>query len=223
MIGNTYKLLLHNQTKVTVTGKRNGKNRTFLITTSDEPLVRRHTWNVSSKGYVTCTCHGFLLHRFLLEPDTSLEVDHVDRNPSNNTRTNLRAVTHAENLRNQTVHTNNKQLCPVKGVYWTGSSWTTEIIRNGVKFGKSGFDTMHEAICYKIRREYELYGDKSPNYRGVLKKLPRSLLLIYFPEIYGKRAQEFIGTPIFNAHYKNSHHKNWHRHVLGVRKVGVPM
>jgi hypothetical protein len=41
------------------------------------------------------------LHRFLMEPSPELEVDHVNGDSLDNRRSNLRAVTHRENLRNR--------------------------------------------------------------------------------------------------------------------------
>lgn len=201
-----------------VLGKKDGIVRKFLIDIDDLDKVSKHTWNWKKGGYIFCTCCGKFLHRFLIEPKKEEDVDHINHNTSDNRKINIRAVSTAENMWNRGATKNNT--VPVKGVYWTGASWSTEIVKHGHCFKKSGFDTLPEAICYKIRKEYELYGDKSPNYRTILNKMPQALLKIYFPEIYGKRNQEFIGTPIFNAHYKNRTKKNWHLHTINVRKAG---
>ena len=63
--------------------------------------------------YVRINRKCYLLHRvvYLLEngeiPD-DLEVDHIDRNRSNNRKDNLRVVTHATNMRNTSLQINNK-------------------------------------------------------------------------------------------------------------------
>lgn len=51
----------------------------------------------------------FYLHRYLLEPEKGLHIDHIDGDPLNNRRSNLRAVTNQEN------HFNRKA---VKGYCW---------------------------------------------------------------------------------------------------------
>lgn len=204
-----------------IRGKRDGKERSFWFDTVDERLVRSHIWNMSSDFYVKCVCHGYLLHRLIMQAKKGEIVDHINHLPQDNMRQNLRIVTHTENMWNRQPNKDNP--LPVRGVAWNGSSWSTTVTKNGHKFKKAGFETLPEAICYKIRQDYELHGDKSPNYRPILKEMPRKWLLTYFPEIYSHRNQEFIGTPIFNAHYKNSQHKSWHRHLLGVRKAGVSM
>lgn len=48
-----------------------------------------------------------LMHRFIAKP-LGLHVDHIDRNPLNNVRTNLRLVTHAINRQNTSRQKNNK-------------------------------------------------------------------------------------------------------------------
>lgn len=206
-----------------ILGKRNGRIPVFSFSFEDEKLVRSHRWNITNKKYPFCVCHNYQLSRLLMDAPKDQEVDHRDRNPQNNCRYNLRIVTHAENMRNRMANSNKTYGIPVKGVYWGGASWCVETHKNGAKWSKRGFETLPEAICYKIRREYELFGDKSPNYRPILKKMPRRWLLTYLPEIYSHRNQEFIGSPIFNAHYKNSNHKSWHKHLLGVRKAGATM
>jgi len=46
---------------------------------------------------VVCT----YLHRMLIDCPIELEIDHVDRDPLNNQKSNLRVVTHSENLMNR--------------------------------------------------------------------------------------------------------------------------
>lgn len=222
MITNTYKTG-PTYTLCYIKGKRNNKTRSFWFNYEDEKLVRQHKWNINSKFYVYCTCHGYLLHRLITGAERGEVVDHINRLPQDNLRSNLRRVSHAENMWNRHANKNTNMPLPVKGVFWNGASWQTRIEKHGHVFNKAGFDTMHEAICWKIRREYELYGDKSPNYKRVLKKMPRHLLKIYFPEIYGEHNDRFIGSPIFNAHYKNESHKSWKKNCIGVRKAGATM
>lgn len=223
MITNEYKTNFQHRTVICrVYGKRAKGNYTFWFDAEDENLVRRHKWNMTPKRYVYCTCHQILLHRLLTNAPAGRVVDHIDHHPENNRKVNLRVVSHAENMWNRGANANNP--LPVKGIRWNGASWGAEIQKNAQVFKKYGFDTMHEAICWKIRREYELYGDKSPNYRPVLKHMPKKLLKIYFPEIYGQHNHKFIGSFIFNAHYKNRQHKNWDKHMAAARKdVGTPM
>lgn len=49
------------------------------------------------EGKTVCT----YMHRMVLDVPVGFEIDHIDRNPLNNQRENLRVVTHSENLENR--------------------------------------------------------------------------------------------------------------------------
>ena len=41
-----------------------------------------------------------LIHRFIMKPDKGMLIDHLDGNPLNNQKNNLRICTHSDNMRN---------------------------------------------------------------------------------------------------------------------------
>lgn len=51
------------------------------------------------------------MHRQITGAEVGQEVDHIDRNPLNNTRRNLRIVTHEENMQNTLRSLNKKGYC----------------------------------------------------------------------------------------------------------------
>jgi len=53
------------------------------------------------------------MHRFLIHCPAGLEIDHIDRNPLNNQKSNLRAVTHKENCNNREPA---DPICPKCGI-----------------------------------------------------------------------------------------------------------
>ena len=74
-------------------------------------------WQKNSNAFYARKRSGYL-HRFLMgygKGDTRM-VDHRDRNPLNNQRSNLRASNHVQNAGNQDVRKGNKS--GYKGVYW---------------------------------------------------------------------------------------------------------
>jgi hypothetical protein len=232
VIKNTYKTSINDNGSINyylvVSGKRNGKSYSFIYEKESETILKKHIWNTvnPSDGFIygICTCHKYLMHRVIMEcTDKNLVVDHINHNTLDNCVKNLRVVTHAKNMRNRKPNNNSKYSLPVPGLSNNGVSWSVRVEKNGIRFNVSGIETLHEAICYRIRKEYELNPNDCTNYRHILSKMPRKLLLIYFPEIYGSNNTNFIGSSIFNAHYKNSKHIKTKCiiHCLGVQKVGT--
>jgi hypothetical protein len=76
-----------------------------LVDEGDLGLVSTRNWFVSqgypkTKDYFGVGNRNLTLDRFLLQPPDDREVDHIDHNPFNCRRANLRVATHAENMRN---------------------------------------------------------------------------------------------------------------------------
>lgn len=78
---------------VTARGQR------YVIDLEDVDKVRGRSW-YAIKGYAAAGKKNLHLHRLLLDAPKGVQVDHIDGNPSNNRRSNLRLCTHAENVRN---------------------------------------------------------------------------------------------------------------------------
>ena len=84
------------------------------------------------------------------------QIDHIDRNPSNNQFDNLRLATGTENNRNRAKFRNNKS--GLKGVSWSSHAekWTVRICVDYRQMHLGYFDTKeaaHEAY-QQAAREY---------------------------------------------------------------------
>lgn len=90
-----------------------------FVSASDYDRLMKHKWHASQhqrphhtpRWYARCHVGGkkIYMHRMLLEPEPWLVVDHIDGNSLNNTRENLRAVTHAENSANRKLSDQEKE------------------------------------------------------------------------------------------------------------------
>lgn len=84
--------------------------RGLLVDPCDEWLLYEYTWSIKDKrwpyGYTTKVIDGIrytaLLHHMIVGyPINNHVVDHIDRNPKNNKRSNLRIVSQSTNLYNK--------------------------------------------------------------------------------------------------------------------------
>jgi len=71
------------------------------------------------------------LARFIMNPPEGMVVDHIDRNPHNNQRSNLRVCTRSQNQQNRAAQTNSSS--GFKGVFWhaIGKKWMASIGHEG--------------------------------------------------------------------------------------------
>lgn len=108
---------------------------------------------------MTILLHRVILERMIGRTLTSTEfTDHIDGNPLNNRRENLRIATSAENQHNRSKPRNNKS--GYKGVTWQSAvgKWRAQIKVNGKAIYLGLFTTpeaAHEAYCIAAR---ELHG-----------------------------------------------------------------
>lgn len=86
-----------------------------------------------------------LMHRFILEVKPNMLVDHVDMNPLNNQKTNLRVTNKANNMKNRNKQNNNTS--GFKGVSWNkkDKKWRATIQCDGKWKFLGNFDTEYEA------------------------------------------------------------------------------
>ena len=114
-------------------------------------------WRINKDGYPSNSRLG-TLHRILLGvPPLGLECDHIDRNKLNNQRSNLRFVSHQENMRNRDLRSDNKT--GYKGVMYRSKGpknkegYFVSIKLDGYEIGLGRFDTLEQAIF--IRKQAE--------------------------------------------------------------------
>jgi len=97
---------------------------------------------------------AYLVHRLIwfLENDTlPKELDHADRDPTNNHITNLREVTHKENMQNRSISKSNSSGC--SGVTWCkrSSKWRARV----GQFHIGLFKNLKDAINAREKAEVE--------------------------------------------------------------------
>ena len=128
---------------------RNITTQTFLgktITRKGYSKVKLSKNNVAIRFYI----HRLIALAFIPNPDEKPFIDHIDRNRLNNSITNLRWVTCAENCQNASVQKNSKS--GVAGVTFQKKSNLWRATRQNRYLGS--FKTMEEAINCRNNSEY---------------------------------------------------------------------
>lgn len=142
-------------------GWTSNTNREFYFDLEDFGLIKDYCWNehIGSTGYGRLeawsnTKCGMVRMTELLSKDRH---DHIDRNPLNNQKSNLRVATAQENARNHSRGKNNTS--GIIGVSWDKShnKWLSYIGMNGktVKLGR--YISMYDAIVARLEAELKYF------------------------------------------------------------------
>lgn len=88
--------------ELTITSK--GVTHIVYYDDQDHHLISKYRWSMHPKGYVCCTRNHrcILMHRLILgvTDDSTVLVDHINHNKTDNRRNNIRICTRSENQRN---------------------------------------------------------------------------------------------------------------------------
>lgn len=123
-----------------------------LVDVEDFPLLCRYVWRIAKvsrlkypRPVTTLDGQMVYLHRFLMAPLPSFLVDHVNRDPNDNRRKNLRIVTYLENNLNRPG--NSSSTSGFKGVAWTNkwAKWTVFVGPKSARRFLGAFDCELEA------------------------------------------------------------------------------
>lgn len=133
----------------------------------DLPLFEScRRWTINAQGYVCKAIWGGgatnFLHRLILSAPRGSMVDHVDGNPLNNRRSNIRLCTHAQNMKNRRRHKTNAS--GFKGVsHDPGRSrirpWRAKIQVDGTEVRLGSFETAEAAYAAYCLAAKELHGE----------------------------------------------------------------
>jgi len=123
-------------------------NKTVLVDDGSEFLLD-YTWSLRTDGYA-CTWQGrycLLMHRLImgLKKNNPMQVDHKNRNRSDNRKCNLRIVTSSQQRQNTSSQINKSS--KYRGVCWDKErqKWKAQVKVNGKPILLGRFDEEDEA------------------------------------------------------------------------------
>lgn len=139
-----------------------------LIDDEDFEMVSKHKWRLQ-KGrnthyaitqiYHKRKMQAILMHRLILNPAENMDVDHINHNGWDNTRSNIRVCTKSQNCMNRNTHKGSSSI--YKGVCWHKqcNKWRSRIRIHGKLIHLGDFhNEIDAAKAYNIKA-VELFGE----------------------------------------------------------------
>ena len=138
---------------------------TFLVSAEDyEDYVDGYRFCLNDKGYVMYSgakdgLNGKKLHRIIMGDPEGQFIDHINRDPLDNRRDNLRIVSIQENSMNQTMRKTNKSGVP--GVHWCKSTnkWVAQIAYKYKHINLGRFEKLEDARKAREDAEMKYFGE----------------------------------------------------------------
>lgn len=139
------------------------KGLVTLVSVSDAHLLETR-WTAAARKdgphvavrRLVGTSTNVSLHREIMHPSDGVEIDHANRDPLDNRRSNLRACTRAENARN--THKKRATATGLRGVYPNRNGFAAHIRYGGRRHHLGTFATAEEA--------YAAYCDAAATHHG---------------------------------------------------------
>ncbi len=131
-------------------------------------IVNAYAWKFGPRGYVIRKSHNkcISLHRLVMNAPSKQIVDHINGDPLDNRKRNLRFVSAEESACNKVPPSGG--ITPAKG-----GKWKAQIARSYVKYYLGTYATQREALAARLGAEIVLFGDfrrRSPIKRRYISK-----------------------------------------------------
>jgi hypothetical protein len=142
------------------------KDRIEFIVDYDDFInhVMGYKFFMNNYGYVVYSSakdglHNKFLHRVIMNCPEDMMIDHINHNPLNNCRSNLRICTNQQNQMNASKSKNNTS--GVQGVHWHKASekWRAQIRLNKKQITLGYFKDFDEACQVRKDAEIKYYGE----------------------------------------------------------------
>lgn len=148
-----------------IVAKINGEVE-FLLDSNDKWALDDYCWCITNDGYLRAYIRGenkfIFLHRLIMNcNDKNCDIDHINGNPLDNRKSNLRIVTRSQNNMNRKTQSNNTS--GISGVCFNNHAkkWQAQIKINNINIYLGSFDNFSDAVSARKAAEEKYFGEYS--------------------------------------------------------------
>lgn len=155
------RIILHNDYAELVIRNISGEEVcTTKIDLDDLDRVSSKIWSLQNKGYIAHGAPPLYLHRFIMNAEQGLDVDHINGDIKDNRKSNLRICSHACNTRNR-VNTQCRNTTGITGVrvYKPNGKFIARITVDKKVIHLGYFDSLERAIEARLDAEKTYFGE----------------------------------------------------------------
>ena len=136
------------------------KNKYALIDNEDFALVNQFSWYITNKGYAATKTrkYSFLMHRLVMNISKGEVIDHINFNPLDNRKRNLRICSQQQNSFHSRLSKNNTS--GYKGVYLNKrlNKWVVQIMVSRKCIPLGLFEDIEKAVFTRKEAEKTYFG-----------------------------------------------------------------
>lgn len=137
----------------------------FYVDKDDEWVFARYCWSIDGHGYIKACERGthdkVWIHRLIVDCPDGYIVDHINGNPLDNRKSNLRVATRSQNNMNRKIQSNNNSGVTGVSFYQRKNMWSSEILVNKKKIHIGYFDKFDDAVAARKKAEEKYFGEYS--------------------------------------------------------------
>lgn len=141
------------------------RGKKTIIDREDFSKVRDITWKYSNRGYAASNYYDSgkyktrLMHRLIINAPEGMFVDHIDGDPLNNRKQNLRLVSNKQNTWNQEIGARNTSGYKGVSLKKQTNRYQAQITKKGKKYYLGYFDDPKEAAYMYDFWAVDLFGE----------------------------------------------------------------
>ena len=141
------------------------KDKRIIVDLNNVEKIKNLKWSIDSKGYPVTTINKtqkVRMHRYILNIEDDVTVDHKNKNRMDNREENLRIATNSNNNANKSKQRNNTS--GFTGVFLNkDNKWQVNIQYYKEKFNLSTYNDKNIAISVRLQGEKIIFKEFAPN------------------------------------------------------------